>query len=162
MRRACAAHSLARQALALDRHFPGGEVVLKPNRLNWTGELQPTRDSRLYKVRIVYRLGKHPQVKVLAPELDSGLAESLPHVFRYDNLCLYRDGEWTTSMLLAETIVPWSSEWLLYYELWKATEEWYGGGDWPPVDRSVSPPMAAEQGSYVGPLPVIEQGEGSK
>jgi hypothetical protein len=160
MRRASGAHNLARQALALDRHFPAGEVVLKPNRLHWTGDLQPTRDSRLYKVRITYRLGKHPQVKVLTPELDTGLARTLPHVFRYDNLCLYRDGEWATSMLLAETIVPWSSEWLLHYEIWKATGEWYGGGDWPPVDRSISPHMVAEQGSTVGPTPGTEQGSG--
>jgi hypothetical protein len=160
MRRASSTHSLAHQAVALDRCFPGGDISLKPNRLQWTGELQPSGNSRLYTVRVVYRLGKHPQVKVLAPELDAGLAESLPHVFRYDNLCLYRDGEWTTNMLIAETIVPWASEWLFYYEIWKGTGDWYGGGDWPPVNRSVFPPMAAQQGS-IAPLLNSEQGDAS-
>jgi hypothetical protein len=31
-------------------------------------------------------------------------------------------------MLLAYTVVPWISEWLLYYELWLFTGEWTGGG----------------------------------
>lgn len=160
MRRASTAHSLAHQAIALDRLFPDGEVSLKPNRLQWIGELQPSADSRLYTVSIIYCLGRHPQVKVLAPELDAGLAESLPHVFRYDNLCLYRDGEWAMSMLIAETIVPWASEWLFYYEIWRGTGEWYGGGDWPPVDRSVFPAMAAQQG-LITPLLSSEQGDAS-
>lgn len=158
MRRASAAHSLAHQAVALDRHFPDAKVSLKPNRLQWIGKLQPSENSRIYTVRVVYRLGKHPQVRVLAPELEAGLAESLPHVFRYDNLCLYRDGEWTTDMLIAETIVPWASEWLFYYEIWRGTGEWYGGGDWPPVNRSVFPPMVAQQGP-IAPLLSSEQGD---
>lgn len=135
MRRTNSAHSLARQAVALDRLFPSGKTEFKSNRLQWTTELRPSVGSRLYTVRIIYRRGQHPTVKVLAPELDRGLAHSLPHVFRYDSLCLYRDGEWTSKMLIAETIVPWTSEWLFFYEIWKATGEWFGGGDWPPVDR---------------------------
>jgi hypothetical protein len=31
-------------------------------------------------------------------------------------------------MLYTETIVPWISEWLMYYELWLSTGEWLGGG----------------------------------
>jgi hypothetical protein len=135
MRRAGSAHSLAFQAIALDRLFPGGDVEFKGNRLLWTADLQPSADSRSYTARVIYRIGKHPKVKILAPGLDTGLAQSLPHVFQHDNLCLYRDGEWTSNELIAETIVPWTSEWLFYYEIWKFTGEWHGGGDWPPVDR---------------------------
>jgi hypothetical protein len=29
---------------------------------------------------------------------------------------------------IADTLVPWASEWLFDYELWLATGEWYGGG----------------------------------
>jgi hypothetical protein len=35
-------------------------------------------------------------------------------------------------MSIADTIVPWTSEWLMYYEIWLATSDWYGGGVWPP------------------------------
>ena len=30
-----------------------------------------------------------------------------------------------------ETIVPWASLWLYYYEVWHATGEWLGGGEHP-------------------------------
>jgi hypothetical protein len=33
---------------------------------------------------------------------------------------------------IADTIVPWTAEWLVHYEIWLMTGEWYGGGDWPP------------------------------
>lgn len=28
--------------------------------------------------------------------------------------------------MIAETIVPWTALWLLYYELWLETDEWLG------------------------------------
>ena len=33
--------------------------------------------------------------------------------------------------LIANTIIPWTVEWLYYYELWQATGEWLGGGEHP-------------------------------
>jgi len=38
----------------------------------------------------------------------------------------------TQSMLIADTTVPWTAEWLANYEVWLATGEWHGGGEWPP------------------------------
>jgi hypothetical protein len=29
---------------------------------------------------------------------------------------------------IADTIVPWTAEWLVHYEIWLVTGEWYGGG----------------------------------
>lgn len=34
-------------------------------------------------------------------------------------------------MLLVETIVPWTSEWLYFYEIWLVTGEWYAGVIYP-------------------------------
>lgn len=34
-------------------------------------------------------------------------------------------------MLLADTYVPWTMEWLVDFELWLATGEWLGGGEHP-------------------------------
>jgi len=31
-------------------------------------------------------------------------------------------------MLIADTIIPWASEWLFHYEIWKVTKTWHGGG----------------------------------
>lgn len=34
---------------------------------------------------------------------------------------------------IADTLVPWASEWLLFYELWLATDgQWLGEGEHPP------------------------------
>jgi hypothetical protein len=52
-----------------------------------------------------------------------------------ERLCLYLPSadEWMPTQLIAETIVPWTSLWLFYYETWHATGEWLGGGDHPKV-----------------------------
>ena len=34
-------------------------------------------------------------------------------------------------MLIANTTLPWTAEWLFFYELWLVTGEWDGGGHWP-------------------------------
>ena len=31
--------------------------------------------------------------------------------------------------LISNTIIPWTIEWLYFYELWLATGEWLGGGE---------------------------------
>jgi hypothetical protein len=31
-------------------------------------------------------------------------------------------------MKLSETIIPWLSLWLTFYEMWRVTGEWDGGG----------------------------------
>ena len=38
-------------------------------------------------------------------------------------------------MNIAETIIPWASEWLLHYEIWLATGEWQGGGIHPDISK---------------------------
>ena len=32
---------------------------------------------------------------------------------------------------IADTIIPWVIEWIYFYELWKITGAWKGGGDHP-------------------------------
>jgi len=50
-------------------------------------------------------------------------------MFDQDRLCLYYHYEYdVTRMLLADTVIPWASEWLLHYEIWLATGTWHGGG----------------------------------
>ena len=41
----------------------------------------------------------------------------------------FRYSEFNSSKLIANTIIPWTVEWLYYYELWLATGEWLGGGE---------------------------------
>jgi hypothetical protein len=132
MRRRPTGRSVAQQAFALRARHPRSRVGLHSGALSCTVELTPSKISRTYTVQIEYRVGQHPRVTVLSPELDGRLGESLPHVFRGDALCLYRDGEWSSRMLIADSIVPWAAEWLFFYELWIPDGKWHGGGEWPP------------------------------
>ena len=58
---------------------------------------------------------------------------------------LYRYREFTTYKFLSKTIVPWTVEWLYFYELWLATGEWYGGGDHPSTDEEKIDLIAEER-----------------
>jgi hypothetical protein len=127
-----AGRSLADQAFALRERFANARVMLKPTVLDWTGTIQPTAMSRTYTVRITYTRRSYPKVRIVAPKLESRPGESLPHVFSNGTLCLHVEEDWTPDMLIVNTTVPWTSEWLIHYEIWKFTGEWYGGGEWPP------------------------------
>jgi hypothetical protein len=61
-------------------------------------------------------------------------------VYSSGDLCLYLPGEWNESMLLAATILPWTSQWLFYYELWLITGHWMGTGHDHPVADPASRP----------------------
>jgi hypothetical protein len=82
-------------------------------------------------VQIDYRPLRPPRIRVL-DQLETRPGESLPHTYNTGTLCLYEPDEWTDSMYLADTIVPWTTEWLINYEIWLATGDWHGGGEWPP------------------------------
>jgi hypothetical protein len=109
--------------------WAGAEGRARRGRLRCVLRLQPSPASQTYTVTLTYRHGRHPQVSVTDPSLTlyPG-ATALPHVYPGNELCLSYPGEWTHNMLLAHTIVPWTSEWLLHYELWLITGQWAGGG----------------------------------
>lgn len=64
----------------------------------------------------------------MTPKLRALPDSDIPHRFKDGCLCLHLNGEWDSTMLISETIIPWTAEWLLHYELWLATGEWHGGG----------------------------------
>jgi hypothetical protein len=116
-----------------------------PRTAGWRGTLKPLLKS--YEVLVTYRapviieridpLRQQPRVRVLAPLLKQrrGNREGdLPHVYWDDAdspaLCLFdhETAEWTPCMLLADTTIPWTVDWLGCYEGWRATGEWTGGG----------------------------------
>jgi hypothetical protein len=121
--------NLSRQLLAIRSVLPNATGTVHRGQLTCTLRLQPSIASQVYTVLLAYRHGRRPGVTVIAPvlTLHPG-ATSLPHVYPGDELCLYYPGEWKHDRLLAHTVVPWISEWLMYYELWLVTGRWLGGG----------------------------------
>jgi len=125
--------NLALQQLHLKKLFSSSSTRIQRNRLVWESDIRPMVLSQVYTVRLTYKLGGHPRINVLKPELITPEDKCLPHTYQGDRLCLYYPGstDWRGDMLLSITIVPWISEWLFYYEIWLATGEWFGGGTHP-------------------------------
>ena len=97
------------------------------------GLVRPAEICAEYKIRISYDGGR-PIVTVLDPPLKKRPGNGrIEHTYDNERLCLYYPGrgEWTPKKLLANTVIPWISEWLYHYETWLAMGEWTGGGEHP-------------------------------
>ena len=119
---------MIREDRLLLRHYPHGRSRLKAGVLRWTCELQPSEVSRKYLVDLRYTPPNHPSVFVRRPKLVPDANGRLPHIYPDGSLCLYEPGQWSPGNPIAETILPWTCEWLLHYEFWLATGEWCGSG----------------------------------
>lgn len=125
--------SIAKQKLKIDQDYTNFKCISKSeNLLFCIGLIQPTPLSQTYKVKITYNLGKRPVITILSPKIDIE-NKKLPHTYRNNELCLYYPDykEWTKYSYISDTILPWISEWLYFYELWVINGIWYGGGKHP-------------------------------
>jgi hypothetical protein len=122
------------QAYKLESYFPNSKCSISRDTLVWKGSLQPSHLSSSYLIKLVYKKDSHPDVFVLKPKplkLADG-KNKLEHVYdtNKQHLCIYfrKAKEWDEGKFIADTIIPWVSEWLLHYEFWVATGIWHGGG----------------------------------
>lgn len=110
----------------------------------WRGGLTPY--ARRYEVQLTYSAvsmtlanirARTVHVEVVEPVLgrrSNHPAVPIPHTYTNwllparPRLCLHTMSEWTSAMYIADTIVPWTVEWLAAYEGWRATGTWYAGG----------------------------------
>lgn len=106
-------------------------------RCTGVGKVKPTPLSREYNVTLTYDETQAPKVWVSGEDLQKIDDEDFPHNYGVDSennmvqICLYRHREFTKDKFLANTIIPWTVEWLYFYEIWLATGEWCGGGEHP-------------------------------
>lgn len=122
---------LHEQLAFLRLYWPGFRSRVYGNALVSTGELCPSEMSATYKVRVDQLGGNRPEVRVIEPQLKRGeCGKRIPHMYGQERLCLYLPGgkEWEPGDPIALTIIPWSSLWLYFYEVWHATGDWLGGG----------------------------------
>lgn len=95
--------------------------------MTWTGCLHPTDSGRSYEVQIILAHNALPRVIVRHPVL----RKDAPHRYGDGSLCLYypddsRGAKWHCGQYIARTIVPWTAEWLYFYEIWLETNLWLG------------------------------------
>lgn len=97
-----------------------------------------------------------PHVFILEPKLRprAGMAfYDIPHLLfnaevpEDSALCLFdpEGREWNATMLIADTTVPWASEWLHHYECWHFDGIWRGPNAPGPI--SVGEMMAGKRAS---------------
>jgi hypothetical protein len=144
--------AIAVQGLLLKRAQPNSTYRFSGhNSFVWEGALRPGPLSGLYRVRVEYKFGRHPRTRVIDPPLQRHGNDAIPHMYGQKSLCLYRPSknEWDSTMSLADTILPWASLWLFYYEIWLATGEWVGGGEHP-GEKESDPSDVPVNGSDMG------------
>ena len=129
--------SLAQQKAALCKAFTNSKCKIINNKLIWESQVQPTHLSRKYNIELQYSINSLPRVYIYGDELKKLNDPNFPHNYGVDvakkkvEICLYRYKEFTYSMLLSATVIPWAIEWLFYYEIWLSTGKWQGGGEHP-------------------------------
>ena len=95
--------------------------------------LKPTDNSIDYELKIEAKVGgRQAKIYVTDPVLTE---VNIPHRYADGSLCLYYIGydELRYGDKWADTLIPWASLWLFYYEIWKDTGIWKGGGIHPQV-----------------------------
>ena len=126
--------SITSQLIRIKSTFPDSNIVTSTGTsFEIIVRLQPTSLSEWYDVKICYHQKNGLDINVINKELKvASNRTKLPHVYSHDEqrLCLFSYGsnEWSRSMSISSTIIPWISEWLYYYELWLIDGEWLGGG----------------------------------
>ena len=150
------------QKLHLEKRFPGSKATTaRDQQLTWEHTLTPSSLSNSYRVRVSYVRPGRIDVNVIEPKLALATGKtSLPHVFSHaeQRLCLFRfkKFEWNANQLIVDTIVPWTCEWLLHYEIWLITGEWLGGGEHLEPDSSESR-IAEEEGNNFEKQTILKQ-----
>lgn len=138
--------SLAQRAWEL-RMFglAGSSIELRSGReLLYRFTIYPSECSRLYQCLLRIKPGKEsPDAFVISPNLKSLARDKpIPHIYPSTGtgtkLCLWwpKQGDWKPQMKLTETYIPWTAEWLWYFEDWLCTGEWAGGGAHPDMSRT--------------------------
>lgn len=147
--------SMAEQIARMRQSYPAFNVVFNGGwHVIWEGPLRPFSQTYLVRMeaveprvigdlRVVGTWGAN--VTLISPELqlstDKAPGEEIPHLYRNESnlrmsrLCLFDPAttEWAPGNVLAETIIPWTIDWLASYEGWRATGEWTGGGRHPEI-----------------------------
>ena len=104
----------------------------KFNRCELIIKLKPTETSIEYTVKVIAKLNsKSVKIFVINPKIEKyENGNRVPHLYPDGSLCLFYPeyNEWNYNDSWAETLIPWTALWLFYYEIWKETGKWLGGG----------------------------------
>jgi hypothetical protein len=113
------------QIYYINHNFPSFKFYRDYNGTYWIGKLKPTSNSCIYTVKIIYKHRRPPKVFIIKPDI----LKSSPHIYSDGSLCLYYpfDKDYNNKLsIISDTIIPWTAEWLYYYEKWLDSGIWWG------------------------------------
>jgi hypothetical protein len=119
------------QAAWMRSRYPAFRCDINGGLLVCSGPLQPGPMNRNYDVEIRYRVGTWPKAYVPGDQLQPIEPDGkIPHTYGPTEPCLFYPSResWRSDMKLSHTVIPWLSLWLMFYETWRATGDWHGGG----------------------------------
>lgn len=122
------------QRISITKKFPETKCNVQVDRIIFELKFQPSPVSPFYKILINYPLYETIEVWACISNYDEIKDKNIPHIYSKNpikkrlRLCLYYGDEFKRGMSIVETLIPWTVEWLYYYELWLATGKWLGGG----------------------------------
>lgn len=118
---------LIREKKLIESNYEFLKCTIIQNKLVCKGTVKPTKHSVEYTIKIEYDGLNSPKVFVVKPEIE----------FNHDihmypdkkNLCLYHPETdnfyWTPKTHhIYDTIIPWTLEWFVYYELYLISGKW--------------------------------------
>jgi hypothetical protein len=132
--------TLAQRAIELRAlQLPGARIHFRGRQLLMEVGISPGLFGRLYECQLTMKPDcAAPDVIVVGPDLGAlAQGKRIPHTYAYagrgTRLCLWwpKAREWVPRMKIADTFLPWTAEWLHYFEVWLQTDEWQGGGEHP-------------------------------
>ena len=143
-------HNIAVQLLSLKKSS-NGQGGISNRCIRWQYSIQPTPMSRVYELLLTYENKSSPKIWVISPDLkELAGGKKIPHLYSQSDirLCLYlpNTGEWNNTKLLGDTIIPWSSLWLFFFEEWLFSGELKGGGEHPDSTPKKETPKKRKKG----------------
>jgi hypothetical protein len=115
------------QKFFVEKHFPGFRCTFHRNVLECVGEITPSEMCATYVIKMSYKNGGIPEVRIRSPLIPQSIWDRV-HIYRNGTLCLYdhREQPWQWKDNLHEKIIPWTVEWLVFYELFLMCGKWLG------------------------------------
>ena len=116
---------IGREKSLIIKNYNHIECKVRSGVLYCYGLFQPTDESDVYSYRIKYKPYSRPVTTITSHKIEYN--DDI-HMFPKDNsLCLYHktDMVWDSSHHhIYDTIIPWTHEWFVYYELYLLCGEW--------------------------------------
>jgi len=109
----------------IEKYFPCFKCLLSRRHLECEGLITPSKGCASYRIVISYEQDGVPRVKIREPQITPS---STIHMYDNGALCLYKPAEtpWKLSDNVHEKIIPWTAEWLVFYELYLMCGKWLG------------------------------------